>query len=146
LHRTTSNCYLSFEEIGMDEVKAAAIVAALSDGVNPSTGELFPADSPYQSADVVRALYVARRALEIRGASRTRSEGPPNAGKPWSAEHDQQLLAEFDQGRTLQELASMLGRTIAGVQVRLVKYGRASPDHAVAGAPRWRRSAARPES
>ena len=128
----------------MDEARAVAIVAALSDGVNPATGEIFPADSPYQSADVVRALYVARRALEVRASGRQRSGGPPNAGKPWTSEQDRQLLAGFDEQRTLQELAQMLGRTIAGVQVRLEKHGRLSPNSVVAAGPSWRRVAASP--
>ena len=48
----------------MDDSKALAVVSALADGVNPYTGEVFEPDSPYQSADVVRALYIAVRALE----------------------------------------------------------------------------------
>lgn len=126
----------------MDETRAVAIVSALADGVNPLTGEVFPVDSPYQSADVVRALYVARRALEVRPAARQRSNVSPNAGKPWTSEQDQRLLAEFDQGRTLQELAEMLGRTIAGIHARLEKHGRLAAETAGARLP-WRREAAR---
>ena len=40
----------------MDEQKALNIVTALANGVNPQTGEVFPGDSPYQSAEIVRAL------------------------------------------------------------------------------------------
>jgi hypothetical protein len=126
----------------MDEVRAVEIVAALADGVNPLTGEVFPSDSPYQAPDVVRALYVARRALETRPSIRQRSSGSPNAGTRWTAEQDRRLLAEFDQGRTLQDLAEMLGRTIAGVHVRLEKHGRLAPDSAAASLP-WRRAAVR---
>lgn len=46
----------------MDEMKALAIVSTLANGVNPLTGEIFPADSPYQTVDVVRALFLASRA------------------------------------------------------------------------------------
>ena len=48
----------------MDDIKALGIVSALANGVNPQTGEVFDIDSPYQSADVIRALYIAVRALE----------------------------------------------------------------------------------
>ncbi len=117
----------------MDETKAAAILSALAQGVNPSTGELFAPDSPYQQADVVRALYVAlgrlqRPAEHTREAveSRARGTARSNVGKPWSAADDQRLLAEYERGRTPAELARDLGRTLAGVEARLEKHGRLS--------------------
>ena len=108
----------------MDENKACGIVSALADGVNPITGEVFPADSPYQSPDIVRALYVAVRALQNRPRPRSRDSLPGNAGKPWSEEEDRNLLAEFDRGRTPAELAQTHARTVAGIQARLEKHGR----------------------
>jgi hypothetical protein len=50
----------------MDDQQALAIVTALAHGANPQTGEVFEADSVYQSSDVIRALFVAQRALEAR--------------------------------------------------------------------------------
>ncbi len=108
----------------MDETKALTIVSALADGVNPLTGEVFAPDSPYQTADVVRALALATRALEVRLKSRPRTGLPGNAGKPWTAEEDQKLLREFDRGSSLAGLAQAHGRTPAGIQARLEKHGR----------------------
>lgn len=108
----------------MDENRALAIVSALANGVNPLTGEIFPADSPYQTADVVRALFHASRALETRARPRSRLNAPPNAGKPWTEEEDRNLLKEFDSGCRMPDLAQALGRTTAGIQARLEKYGR----------------------
>ena len=73
----------------MDEARALAIVAALANGVNPLTGEVFAVDSPYQSPEVIRALYCAGRALEAAGRRRTRGQGPAssNAGKPWTEDY-----------------------------------------------------------
>ena len=66
----------------MDDSKALGIVSALANGVNPLTGEVFNVDSPYQTADVIRALYAAVRALETSARSRTRgSPGFPRAGR-----------------------------------------------------------------
>ena len=59
----------------MDEARALTIVSALANGVNPLTGELFAIDSPYQSPDVIRAMYCAVRALEAAGRRRTRGQG-----------------------------------------------------------------------
>jgi hypothetical protein len=125
----------------MDDQKALSIVSALANGVNPLSGEVFPVDSPYQASDVVRALFAAARALErVRdspppstaspaAASRERSRPnlPGNVGKPWSPDEDQRLLAEFEQGRKPAELAKIFGRTLAGIEARLEKHGRLTP-------------------
>lgn len=111
----------------MDEIKALAIVSALANGVNPQTGEIFPADSAYQTADVIRALFLAVRALETKSKARSRTGLPANTGKPWSAEEDQRLLKEFDEGGGIAQLAQSHGRTAAGIQARLGKHGRLQP-------------------
>lgn len=108
----------------MDEAKALGIVSALADGINPLTGEIFTADSPYQSPDVVRALFLARSALESRRRNRSRDTLPANAGKPWTEAEDAQLLARFDRGLAVTELAREHERTAAGIQARLEKHGR----------------------
>jgi hypothetical protein len=107
----------------MDEARAQALLATLANGVNPLTGEVFPADSPYQAPDVVRALYTAGRALEGRARPR-RAGTPAKAGTPWTEEEDRRLIAEFDAGVTLAELAQSHGRTPAGIQARLEKHER----------------------
>src|SRR3546814_1461328 len=89
----------------MDNAKALFTLSALANGVHPDTGELFAADSPYQTADVVRALYFAVRALETMQKKTQRSKTPANAGKPWTAEEDHQLLNLFDQGTDIDSLA-----------------------------------------
>ncbi|HET9448471.1 MAG TPA: hypothetical protein VFO35_19530 [Steroidobacteraceae bacterium] len=126
----------------MDEAKALAIVAALANGVNPLTGEVFAVDSPYQSPEVIRALYCAVRTLEVAGRRRARTQGPAsnNAGKPWTEEEDRQLLSAFDGGRPLAELAQTHGRTRGGIQARLIRHGRLTPegDKPIGGPGKWR--------
>lgn len=111
----------------MDDNKALAIVSALANGVNPQTGEMFEVDSPYQAADVIRALYVAVRALEMTSRSKARSSRarmPANAGKPWSEQEDRDLLERFDSGLSVAQLAQSHDRTLAGIQARLERHGR----------------------
>lgn len=116
----------------MDQSKALNIVSTLASGVNPITGEVFAADSPYQSSEIVRALFVAARALESGTApppaaakeTRPRAQGLSNVGKPWTAEEDERLVTEFAKGRSPRELATVHGRTLAGVEARLEKLGR----------------------
>lgn len=116
----------------MDETKALNILSTLANGVNPLTGEVFPADSPYQAPDIVRALYVATRSLGARSSPKPARAGmPSNVGKPWTEEEDQRLLAEFDRGREPRALAAAHGRTLAGIEARLEKLGRISSQQRV---------------
>ena len=111
----------------MDDIKALGIVSALANGVNPQTGEVFDVDSPYQSGDVIRALYIAVRALETTTRTKLRpgrARMPTNAGKPWTESEDHELLERFDQGLSVADLARALDRTPAGIQARLERHGR----------------------
>jgi hypothetical protein len=109
----------------MDNSQALTIVRALANGVDPETGVVFPADSPYQRANTVRALYRASEALEKAGNfERRKSQLPPKHGQAWSEDDDRKMLARFDAGHGLPELATLLERTQVSVRARLVKYGR----------------------
>lgn len=113
----------------MDESRAQSIVAALANGVDPITGKAFAPDSPYQAPDIVRALYLAAQALDAKAHTRARPKGelPANAGKPWNDDEDRRLLAQFDNGQSIQELARAHARTVAGIQARLERHGRLQP-------------------
>lgn len=113
----------------MDDTKALAIVSALANGVNPMTGEPFAADSPYQAPDIIRALYHAIRLLDAGRERLSRTRGPQhvNAGKPWNEQEDHELLAQFDRGCEIAELARAHGRTLAGIRLRLERHGRVPP-------------------
>jgi hypothetical protein len=109
----------------MDQAQALAIVRSLANGVDPESGEVFAQESAYQRPQVVRALYEAAAALErIERFERRRSQMPQKTGEPWSEEEDRKLLAAFDAGRALQELAAAHERTMGAVRARLLKYGR----------------------
>jgi hypothetical protein len=111
----------------MDDSKALSILSALANGVNPLTGEVFGPGSPYQQAEIVRALYVAvDRFKPDKPKARPRTDLPSNVGKPWSDDEDRRLLAEFDRGKRPGELAREFGRTLAGIEARLEKHGRLS--------------------
>jgi hypothetical protein len=133
-----ARCSLHYCQGGiMDETKTVAILSALAHGVNPTTGEVFGPDSPYQHADVVRALFAAIDRFRQADTPRPKPDTPKisigptnearsNVGKPWSEEEDRRLLEEFDRGRKLAELARDLGRTKAGIEARLERHGRLS--------------------
>jgi hypothetical protein len=109
----------------MEPNQALAIVRSLAEGIDPESGESFPRESAYQQPATVRALYVAAAALEQVGrAERRRAEQPRNMGAAWTEDEDRRLLAAFDAGRSLAELAASHQRTQGAIRLRLVKYGR----------------------
>ena len=110
----------------MDQDKAVHILKALTEGVDPHSGEAFGADSPYQQADVVRALYIALTALQPIPLKTSRTT-PGNAGKPWSEEEDARLLTAFESGHTPEQLAQAHGRSRLGIEARLAKFGKLPP-------------------
>jgi hypothetical protein len=112
----------------MNDEQALKIVSALANGIDPIRNEPMERAPVFQELDVIRALYVAVRALESTSRSRARASRrrmPANAGKPWSEEEDRQLLERFDAGQTLAQLAQAHDRTPAGIQARLERHGRA---------------------
>jgi len=109
----------------MEQAQALAVVRSLANGVDPESGEVFPPESAYQRPLVVRALYEAAAALErMERFERRKAQLPQKTGEPWTEDEDRRLLAAFDSGRALQELAAAHERTMGAVRARLLKYGR----------------------
>jgi len=105
--------------------KAISIIKALSDGIDPDTGEQYPADSPYQMPDTVRALNVAVLALEKQQKTNYRQKNlPSSAGKPWNDDEDQRLLEAYDADTAIKKISVLHGRTVGAIKSRLVKHGR----------------------
>ncbi len=124
----------------MEHDRAREILCSLADGWNPVTGEQFPPGSPYQHADIVRALYVALAALEKGSkaspprvpravdptkpkAGMPRRSDAAKAGGPWSPEEEQQLHDAFVAGTPVTEIAAGHGRTTGAITARLVRLG-----------------------
>lgn len=116
----------------MNTETARAILRQLADGIDPVTGRQFPPDSPYQQADVVRALYAAVEVMESRSTARKPSEpakprvvdpNRPKAGAAWTQEEEDAVVAAFKKGVPFAEIAATHGRTRGAVTARLVKLG-----------------------
>jgi plasmid stabilization system protein ParE len=107
---------------------ALPIVRALADGVNPITGEAYPETSPYAEPRTLRALYSAvdLMAREVEREKR-RERLPANFGKPWSEGEDRTLMAEFDSGAAMPEMARKHARTQSSIRLRLEKLGKIEP-------------------
>ncbi len=112
----------------MDEVTALRLIDTLANGVNPASGEVLAADNPCQQPEVLRALWLASRALQEQRLRNLRQNNlPANVGKPWSEDENNALIAEFHSGRALTDIASLHQRTQAGIQARLEKLGLLQP-------------------
>jgi len=118
----------------MIEQDALGIVKALADGVDPVSGEVFPANSPYQNAQIARALFAAVNALEEKVKRKNRNNAlPERAGKPWDKTESDLLAQKFDKGISIVELAKEHKRTRGAIQSQLAKLGK------IEMPPQWRK-------
>jgi len=110
----------------VSDTDSLQILRALAEGKHPLTGEALPDESCYQSAKVLRALLAGIEALE-KTAGRKNRVLPGAAGKPWDAEEDQSLVADFESGTSIADLAQMHQRTEGAIRSRLMKLGKLVP-------------------
>lgn len=127
----------------MQRQQALRIVTSLANGVNPVTGEVFDARSPYQHPDVVRALFQAAHTLQemvepdppqppastprgVPEPKRQHEEEPPveNTFVRWTPAEEARLCAAFDAGKSSAELGKLHNRSRAAIEARLLKLGK----------------------
>lgn len=118
------------EPAGSRTLNPAAIVRALAEGFDPRTGEEFGGEGPWSDPTVIRALFLAARALERANrpdAGKEQAGLPPAAGKPWTAEEDARLTSEFQTTKDVVALAERHARTRGAIEARLVRLGLIAP-------------------
>lgn len=98
-----------------------AVLKALAEGADPRTGELLTQGGVLDRAEVREALAAAAAALERRGPQ------PGMVGKRWTAEEEARLVAAFDAGKAVKDIAAELDRKRGGVRARLVRLGKIAP-------------------
>ena len=109
----------------MSPLEAKKIIESLANGIDPETGEILPAQSTFNSPQVIRALFAAGKALDSASKRAERNNSlPGNAGQSWSDEEDHDLLTIFDAGTPVKEIAAKHGRTQGAIAARLVRLGR----------------------
>ena len=103
----------------MDIIRAKAIVRSLADGVDPTTGEVLPAESVYNSPEVIRALFTL-----LEQVNKEHEKDPlRNAGKPWTDAEDNKLRDEFHLKQKIAVIALEHGRTYGAIESRLDHLG-----------------------
>ena len=109
----------------METIRVLEIIKALAEGVDPHSGEVYPAGSPYQNPETVRALYAAVAALEATHKRERRKKAlPRRAGQPWADEESSLLMSRFEQGMGIKELALHHERTKGAIVSQLEKLGK----------------------
>ncbi len=105
----------------MELKKAAQIISALAEGVDPYKSEIF---CSFDTTDTKRALYLALEGLgELQKNTQKKTAPPRYSGKTWSEEEDKKLISDFESGKGLNELSIIHKRTIYAIWSRLVEHG-----------------------
>jgi len=108
--------------------QARRILESLADGVCPATGKRLPDGSPYQNANVIRALFLAIRVMErMRNDDQPIQSAAMNANDEWSEEADEELCELFADGDSLKSLARRFCCTREAARDRLVALGKLEP-------------------
>ena len=108
----------------MPPTRAAEILRALIEGVDPLSGETLSSESVLHHAEVLRALLAALGALEASAArAQRRAQLPGNVGRSWSETEQASLVAAFKAGETTVALAAKHRRTLRAIETRLERLG-----------------------
>ena len=102
----------------MDIIRAREIIRSLAEGVDPTTGEVLPTESVFNSPDVIRALYTIWEATASPSTDPLR-----NAGKPWTKAEDDKLRDEFSEKLKISDIAKEHGRSYRAIESRLDHLG-----------------------
>lgn len=120
----------------MEFIEAKNMVSALANGANPITGEILPAESPYNEPKIIRALFLVlnsvnlkpvRKSLQERMEENLAAGRPKNAGLPWTDELRAEVAKKFKRGETLQNLAQYFERTSGAIHSELARQGLVDP-------------------
>ncbi len=122
----------------MELSESRNIVKSLARGVHPTTGEVFPPESPYNDPKVIRALFsildVAaslkrpKKSVEEKRRENLELGRPRNAGLPWTDDDRAVASSQFKAGKTIEELAKNLERSRGAIHAELIRQGLVSPE------------------
>jgi hypothetical protein len=122
----------------MELTQTRHIVKTLAQGVHPSTGEVFPPESPYNDPEVIRALFsilefvkqskTPRKSIEERRQQNLDIGRPRNSGLPWTEEDRAIVRSGFQEGKTIEKLAAELDRSTSAIVAEVIRQDLVPPD------------------
>ena len=126
----------------MELYQAVQMIESVANGINPENGEAFPADSPYNSPSIIRALFTCTQHIKHAPAknkktaeekqAENKSKGlPKNTGLPWTKEVKAELASLYKAGRNPANLAQKFERSKYAILLELKKQGLISEEDAV---------------
>ncbi|MDX2369205.1 MAG: hypothetical protein QNK36_12505 [Colwellia sp.] len=113
------------------------LIETLANGIDPSTGEVLPDESPYNNPETIRALFSVldhiknplkkkpklKKTIEQKQLENIDNGAPKNAGLPWTEEQRTELANQFTGNETIDILAEIHGRTEVAIFSQLKKQG-----------------------
>lgn len=125
----------------MEQEKVYAVIDALANGIDPSSGECFPPDSPYNHPDVIRALfYILRnkpptkkqkKSVEEKQQQNIAKGLPKNYGLPWSEDTVDKVIRLFKANMAVEAIAQEIARKPSSIIGLLKKRNVISEEQAV---------------
>ena len=116
--------------------RARVVIQSLVQGVHPASGKDLPKDSIVNEVEVTRALGTAVLAIDqVSARLARRAQLPESVGKAWTEEEERRLRAAFARSKPIAEIATVHGRTIRAIEVRLEKLGLLTPAPGTASPP-----------
>ena len=122
----------------MDTSQTRNIVRTLAQGIHPTTGEVFPPESPYNDPQVIRALYSIlesvktakrpKRSLEERRRENLEAGRPANVGLRWTEEDRALVKSDFRKGMSIEKLAGKLERSPSAVVAEVIRQDLMPPN------------------
>lgn len=123
----------------MEITDVRSIIKTLAHGIDPTTGEVFPQNSPYNDPRIIRALFRvvdlawppgrSKLSLDEKRQRNIERGLPRNAGLPWSDEHREAVADGFKSGQTIRELATALERSLTAINSELIRQELISPEY-----------------
>lgn len=122
----------------MELNQSRRIVNTLAQGVHPTTGEVFPPESPYNDPEVIRALFFVLESVKVTGGQKKSIEErrrdnlelgrPRNAGLPWTEEDRALVKSRFQAGTSIENLAAELERSSAAIVAEVIRQDLVPPN------------------
>jgi len=114
----------------MEIPKSIEILEVMANGLDPFTKEPLAEDHAINRPDVIKALLNAIEVLKKEEKRIKRQKNlPGRVGKSWSDSEDKSLIAEFEGGRSIDDLAQRHKRTRGAIRARLIRLGKIKPDY-----------------
>ena len=118
----------------MNTNQAIDVLKSLANGIDPTTGEVFALDSPYNQPIIIRSLFVCIQAIQYPNKKVKRTDAqkqsdnldkglPRNANMPWSEQSREALAAQFAANVAPKELAVQFERTMGSILAQLKGQG-----------------------